>query len=104
MFHGWARSCFELFVSALDLPWHVFLFVSFDQDLLNQEISRGDAGINHVTWAVSRIDSERAVAWKKEDEDYVKDLIRKSAAFSHLQKGFLIAFKLSLHVAESGTN
>ena len=57
-----------------------------DQELLNQEISRGDVGINHVTWAVSRIDSERAVAWKKEDEDYVKDLIRKSAAFSHLQK------------------
>jgi len=80
-----------------------FKFVeSLDQELLNQEISRGDVGINHLTWAVSRIDSERAVAWKREDEDYVKDLIRKSAAFSHLQ--FLIAFKLSLHVAESGTN
>ena len=73
-------------------------FVEFlDQELLNQEISRGDVGINHVTWAVSRIDSERAVAWKKEDEDYVKDLIRKSAAFSHFQKGLLIAFNTSTH-------
>jgi len=103
--HNWERSCFELFVSANDfIVLTCILFVSLDQELLNQEISRGDAGINHVTWAVSRIDSERAVAWKKEDEDYVKDLIRKSAAFPHLQKGFLIGFKLSLHAAESGTN
>ena len=83
-----------------------FKFVeSLDQELLNQEISRGDVGINHVTWAVSRIDSERAVAWKREDEDYVKDLIRKSAAFSHFQKGVFDRFlKVSLHGAEYGIN
>ncbi len=88
-----------LFQRMIQSSW--LFFQSLDQELLHQEILRGNVGIDHVTWAVSRIDSERATAWKKEDEDYVKDLIRKSAAFSHLQKG---CFKISLCGAESGTN
>lgn len=64
-----------------------------NQELLNQEmVSHPDTGINHVARAVSRIDSERARAWTKEDEDYVKDLIRKKAAFSHLQKSLSSVF------------
>ena len=60
-------------------------------------VSHPDTGINHVARAVSRIDSERARAWTKEDEDYVKDLIRKKAAFSHqksLSSVFLDLFEI----------
>jgi len=83
----WEGSYFAPFVLAHDSIVLARFFESLDQELLHQEILRGNVGIDHVTWAVSRIDSERATAWKKEDEDYVKDLIQRSAAFSHLQKG-----------------
>jgi len=75
----------QLVASTLQIPV-CFVMPEDATELLNQEISRGDVGINHVTWAVSRIDSERAVAWKKEDEDYVKDLIRKSVGFRHVDE------------------
>ena len=48
------------------------------------------AGVDEVTSCVSCVDSERASAWKKEDEDKVKALIRSTVTLlSLLQKCLL---------------
>ena len=62
----------------------VFAMPEESTSLLRQQICRGESGIQDVTTSVSRIDSARAEAWKKEDEDHVKDLIQKTVGFRHV--------------------
>jgi len=76
----------QYMASTLHIPV-CFVMPEDATELLNQEmVSHPDTGINHVARAVSRIDSERARAWTKEDEDYVKDLIRKKVGFQHVDE------------------
>ena len=51
---------------------------------LQQQISRGDAGIRTVTESVSRVDSGRATAWDPRDEAKVKGLIESTVGFQHV--------------------
>jgi len=84
---GRVWTVYEQYVaSTLHIPV-CFVMPEDATELLNLEmVSHPDTGINHVAWAVSRIDSERARAWTKEDEDYVKDLIRKTVGFQHVDE------------------
>ena len=46
-------------------------------NLLHEQIDRGRQGIRTVTLSVSRVDSESAEAFYKEDETKVKRVIRE---------------------------
>ncbi|CAJ1357841.1 unnamed protein product [Effrenium voratum] len=48
---------------------------------LQRQIARGSEGINQVIKALSQVDSEKAEAWKLEDEMKVKSLIQDSVGF-----------------------
>ena len=78
-----AQTSTRFVASTMQIPV-VFAMPEESTSLLRQQIYRGKSGIQDVTTSVSRIDSARAEAWKKEDEDHVKDLIQKTVGFRHV--------------------
>ncbi|CAE7228005.1 unnamed protein product [Symbiodinium pilosum] len=68
---------YEQFVaSKLNVPV-VFVMPELATNLLHEQIDRGRQGIRTLTLSVSRVDSESAVAFYKEDETKVKRVIRE---------------------------
>ena len=51
---------------------------------VQQQISCGKHGIQEITVSLSRVDSEHAGAWKKEDETKVKGIIEDTVGFRHV--------------------
>ena len=51
---------------------------------VQQQISCGQQGIQDITQSLSRVDSEHAGAWKKEDETKVKGIIECTVGFKHV--------------------
>jgi len=51
---------------------------------VQQQISCGKPGIQEITVSLSRVDSENARAWKKEDETKVKGAIEDTVGFRHV--------------------
>ena len=79
-------TVYEQFIaSKLEIPV-IFVMPETSASLLQQQISRGDAGIREVMTSVSRVDSEGAEAWKEEDAQKVKSMIRDTVGFQHVDK------------------
>ena len=71
-------TVYEQFVaSTLEIPV-TFVMPESAMVSVQQEISRGEVGIQQITRSLRRVDSEHATAWKPEDERNVKDMIRST--------------------------
>ncbi|CAE7488453.1 unnamed protein product [Symbiodinium natans] len=79
-------TIYEQFVASTLQIQVVFVMPEESVRFLQQQIYCGKSGVDEVTSCVSCVDSERASAWKKEDEDKVKALIRSTVGFQHLNR------------------
>lgn len=64
----------------------VFVMPESSQNSLKAQICRGEVGIKSVTASLSQVDSAKAQAFYKSDEDTVKDAIRKGVGFDAVNK------------------
>lgn len=79
-------TIYEQFIAySSDIPV-TFLMPEASSASLLLEVSKGSAGISFITQAVSQVDSARAEAWKPEDEQMVKDAIRRTVGFEEVDK------------------
>ena len=77
-------TVYEQFVaSTLQVPVS-FVMPPSSIDQLRLQLSLGSTGIDHITRSISSVDSERAEAWKAEDERKVKSLIQQTVGFQHV--------------------
>ena len=77
-------TVYEQFVaSTLQVPVS-FVMPPSSTDQLRLQLSLGSTGIDHITRSISSVDSERAEAWKAEDEQKVKSLIQQTVGFQHV--------------------
>ena len=77
-------TVYEQFVaSTLEIPV-TFLMSESSITQLRLQLSLGSTGIEHITESISCVDSERAEAWKEEDEKKVKSLIQQTVGFQHV--------------------
>ena len=83
-------TVYEQFVaSTLEIPV-TFAMPESSITKLRLQLSLGSTGIDHITKSISCVDSERAEAWKEEDEKKVKSLIEETVGFQ----------RVNSHVAE----
>ena len=64
----------------------VFVMPESSQNSLKAQICRGEVGIKSVTASLSQVDSAKAQAFYKSDEDTVKDALRKGVGFDAVNK------------------
>ena len=77
-------TVYEQFVaSTLEIPV-TFAMPESSITSLRLQLSRGSTGIERITKSISCVDSERAEAWKEEDEKKVKSLIQQTVGFQHV--------------------
>ena len=77
-------TVYEQFVaSTLEIPV-TFAMPESSITHLRSQLSLGSSGIDHITKSISCVDSERAEAWKEEDEKKVKALIQETVGFQHV--------------------
>ena len=77
-------TVYEQFVaSTLEIPV-TFAMPESSITSLRLQLSLGSAGIERITKSISCVDSERAEAWKEEDEKKVKSLIQQTVGFQHV--------------------
>lgn len=82
-----AWTIFEQFTaSRLDIPVS-FLMPESSATSVQQQIDRGKAGIREMTESISGgINSAEAVAWDPRDERKVKELIKRTVGFEHVDR------------------
>eukprot|EP00438_Fugacium_kawagutii_P008538 Skav223715 [mRNA] locus=scaffold2564:80070:84811:- [translate_table: standard] len=79
-------TIYEQFVAcSLTVPV-VFVMPESSQNSLKAQICRGEVGISYVTDSLSQVDSAKAQAFYKSDEDKVKDAIRQGVGFDAVNK------------------
>ncbi|CAE7724031.1 unnamed protein product [Symbiodinium microadriaticum] len=73
----------QFMASTLEIPVTIVMPESA-MTSVQQQISCGKQGIQDITQSLSRVDSEHAGAWKKEDETKVKGIIEGTVGFKHV--------------------
>ncbi|CAK9111010.1 Beta-glucosidase 42 [Durusdinium trenchii] len=79
-------TVYEQFVASTIHIEVKFIMPKCAAEHLQRQIACGSKGVDQVIQCLSHVDSERAQAWKLEDETKVKSLIQETVGFQHVNR------------------